>query len=224
MIISGPLSLEDRLNTYVVLLARGNRAAHWAIIDDMDIRGWDERYRSRERSAEDLEAAATPLVIETAKKLRPGKALDLACGSGRNALYLARQGWSVTAVDGSAEAIAILRERARKEALTIDAQVADLAAPLFAIDPNNWELICICYYLQRGLFKTAKQGLVPGGTLLAIAHTVEADEEPNATRLALGEMATYFEGWQIVHAYEGKPADPAHRRAVAEIVVRKPIT
>jgi hypothetical protein len=53
-------------------------------IRNMEIRGWDKRYRSGERAAEDLEAAPTPLLVETAKQLAPGKALDLACGAGRN--------------------------------------------------------------------------------------------------------------------------------------------
>jgi len=188
----------------------------------MNIQGWDERYRSRERRAEDLDAAATPLVIEASNKLRPGGALDLACGAGRNALYLAEEGWHVTAVDGSAEAIAVLRGRADDRALKVDARTADLTRNEFAIEPDSWDLITICYYLQRDLFEPAKRGVVPGGTLQAIAHTIEGNEEPNASRLALGEMATYFQGWEITHQYEGKPADPAHRRSVAEIVARKP--
>ena len=46
----------------------------------MEIQDWDERYRSGERRAEDLDAAPTPLLVETAKKLVSGSALDLACG------------------------------------------------------------------------------------------------------------------------------------------------
>ncbi len=189
----------------------------------MDIQGWDERYRLRERSGEDFDAAATPLLVQTAGSLKPGNALDLACGTGRNALYLARQGWTVTAVDGSAEAIHRLRERASEDALSVDAHAADLQLHQFPIEANSWGLITICYYLQRDLFEVAKRGLAPGGTLLVIAHTVEAGEEPNAVRLGEGELATYFQDWQIEHQYEGKPADPSHRRSVAEIVARKPL-
>jgi 2-polyprenyl-3-methyl-5-hydroxy-6-metoxy-1,4-benzoquinol methylase len=87
----------------------------------MDTRGWDERYRSSQRPAEDLEAAPNPLLIETAQRLTPGKALDLACGTGRNALWLAEHGWSVTAVDGSPAAIEILRQRASEKGIPVDA-------------------------------------------------------------------------------------------------------
>src|SRR6266850_6468370 len=92
----------------------------------MEIRSWDERYSSGERAAEDIDAAPTPLLVEAAKRLTPGKALDLACGAGRNALWLAEQGWSVTAVDGAPAAIEIVRKKASERGLTVDARVADL--------------------------------------------------------------------------------------------------
>src|SRR5579859_1057686 len=131
----------------------------------MDLRGWDERYRS-----EDLEAPPTALLVDTAQRLPAGKALDLACGTGRNALWLAEQGWSVTAVDGARAAIEILRERAARRAVNVDAQVADLEKHEYPIEPSAWNLIAICYYLQRDLFEPAKSGVAPGGVLLAIVH------------------------------------------------------
>lgn len=184
----------------------------------MDIRGWDERYRSDE----DFEAAPTPLLVETAKRLPPGKALDLACGTGRNALWLAQNGWSVAAVDGSRAAIEILRKRASDRGLSLDTQVADLERGQFRIEPATWNLIAMCYYLQRDLFEPAKMGLAPGGVLVAIVHITEPGEEPTFKRLRAGELADYFPGWEILHHYEGKPKDPAHRRSVAEIVARRP--
>src|SRR4051812_17107096 len=71
-------------------------------------------------------AQVTALVAETAGTLRPGKALDLACGAGRNAIWLAQHGWQVTAVDGSAVAIEILRRDAASLEANIDARIADL--------------------------------------------------------------------------------------------------
>jgi len=188
----------------------------------MDIRAWNQRYRSRERPAEDLDAAPTPLLIDTADKLPPGKALDLACGAGRNALWLAGHGWSVTAVDGAASAVQILRDRASERRLKIDAHVADLEKGEYEIATAAWDLIGICYYLQRDLFAPAKQGLVPGGVLLAIVHITEPGEEPTSHRLRSGELKSYFRGWQILHHFEGSPGDAAHKRLVAEVVARKP--
>src|SRR5579859_6861959 len=120
----------------------------------MDLRGWDERYRS-----EDLEAPPTALLVDTAQRLPAGKALDLACGTGRNALWLAEHGWSVTAVDGAPAAIEILRQRAAERALQVDARVADLESGEYRIEPSTWDLIAISYYLQRDLFEPAKRGV-----------------------------------------------------------------
>jgi tellurite methyltransferase len=189
----------------------------------MEIRGWDERYRSGERAGEDLDAAPTPLLMEAAKRLAPGKALDLACGTGRNALWLVEQGWSVTAVDGSSSAIEILRRRASERGIRLEARVADLEKGGYQIEPSSWNLVAICYYLQRSLFESAKLGVVPGGILVSIVHIVEPGEEPTAHRLRPGELETYFQGWEILHRHEGKPNDTAHQHSVAEIVARRPI-
>jgi tellurite methyltransferase len=197
----------------------------------MEIQDWDKRYRSRERATEDLHAAPTPLLMETVERLtrdshlaasadRPRRALDLACGAGRNALWLAEQGWSVTAVDGSAAAIAILRERAAARGLNVDARVADLEREEFPIEPAAWDLVAILYYLQRNLFEAAKRGVAPGGLLIAIVHITEPGEEPTPHRLRPGELETYFAGWKIVQYYEGTSRDAAHQRPVAEIVAR----
>jgi len=188
----------------------------------MEIRSWDERYRSGERAAEDIEAAPTPLLVEMAKRLAPGRALDLACGSGRNALWLAEQGWSVTAVDGSPTAIEILRSRASSRGVTVSMKVADLEKFEYQIEPASWNLIAICYYLQRDLFGPAKQGVVPGGIVISIVHITEPGEEPTAHRLRPGELERYFLGWEILHRHEGRPNDTAHQRSVAEIVARRP--
>jgi tellurite methyltransferase len=187
----------------------------------MDIRGWDERYRSGERPTEDLETTPSGLLVDTAKRLQTGKALDLACGTGRNALWLAEHGWKVTAVDGARAAVEILRQRASERGIHVDARVADLERGEYRIEPSTWDLIAICYYLQRDLFEPAKQGVAPGGVLLVIVHITEPGEEPTYKRLKSGELESYFQDWEILHSYEGRPNDVAHRRSVAELVARR---
>lgn len=188
----------------------------------MDASEWNERYRTGKRAAEDLDAPPTPLLVETARGLKPGRALDLACGAGRNALWMAEHGWNVTAVDASEAAIEILRSRAEARGVIVDARVADLEKHEFQIENLKWDFIAICYYLQRDLIEPAKQGLVPGGILLVIVHITDPGEEPTAHRLRPGELKNYFGGWEILHYYEGQPNDVAHRRGVAEIVTRRP--
>ncbi len=198
----------------------------------MEIQDWEKRYRSRERATEDLQEAPTPLLVEAVECLtrdsnlpasakKPRRALDLACGAGRNALWLAEQGWSVTAVDGSAAAIAILRERMAERGLNVEVRVADLERGEFPIERGAWDLVAILYYLQRNLFEAAKRGVAPGGVLIAIVHITEPGEESTPHRLQPGELDAYFSGWDILHRYEGKPRDTAHQRSVAEIVARR---
>lgn len=189
----------------------------------MDLRGWNDRYRGKAHRFEDLEAPPTPLLVETAGKLRPGKALDLAAGTGRNALWLARRGWVVQAVDGASAAIEILNERAAVEELAIETAIADLTSSGWRGVADEFDLVAICYYLQRSLFATAGACVKPGGLLLTIVHITQCDEEPTESRLRRGELAGYFEGWEILHHREGKSADPAHKRDVAEMVARRPI-
>jgi tellurite methyltransferase len=187
----------------------------------MDIRGWDERYRQKGHACEHFEAAPTELVRNVARQLRPGSALDLACGTGRNALWLRREGWRVTAVDGSSIAIEALRTEAQRQHLVLQADVADLQAG-YRIEEASWDLIVIAYYLQRDLFEPAKRGIVPGGVLVAIVHTAEPGEEPTESRLRAGELKRYFAGWDIMREYEGQPNDSTHKRRVAEIVAQRP--
>jgi SAM-dependent methyltransferase len=190
----------------------------------MEIHKWEKRYRSRERLAEDFATEPVPLLADAAGKLPPGRALDLACGTGRNALWLAERGWKVTAVDGSAAAIEILLKVARERGLAIDARVADLEQWEYVIEAEAWDLICISYYLQRDLFESAKRGLAPGGVIVALVHIAGPGEQPTLHRLVPGELPGYFRDLEILHSREGQPRDPVHKRAVAEIVARRRAT
>jgi SAM-dependent methyltransferase len=192
----------------------------------MEIAQWDERYRSGDRAKEDQESAPNPLLAATAAKFRPGKVLDLACGAGRNTVWLAEHGWQVTAVDGAPSAIEMLRERTAARGVKVDAQVSSKIANLqnggYRIEPDSWDLIAICFYLQKSLFEPAKRGLRPGGVLLIIVHISAPGEEPTEHQLRPGELETYFRDLPILHYREGVPDDPAHKRLVAEIVVQRP--
>jgi SAM-dependent methyltransferase len=179
---------------------------------------WNERYRSGQQ----LFDTPSPLVARFVEGRPPGIALDLACGPGRNALYLAALGWKVTAVDGSPIAIETLQARARDQQRTIDAHVADLEADAFAIQPNSYDLICDCYYLQRSLIPHMQAGLRPGGLLIAIVHLADPGQpEGTPTRAVPGELRSYFPGWKILHYYEGKSNESCHQRPVAELVAQR---
>jgi tellurite methyltransferase len=153
------------------------------------------------------------LVIRVAGEMRPGRALDLACGSGRHAIWLAKRGWSVTAVDRSASAIATLKERAP----LVDARVADLEKGEYAIQPSEWDLVLIIRYLQRDLFASTKLGVKPGGVLIASVLLENPAEPRGRFRAKPGELRGYFEDWEILHYREGESS----HHPVAEIAARR---
>jgi SAM-dependent methyltransferase len=152
----------------------------------------------------------SPLLVETARKFKAGRALDLACGTGRNAVWLAEHGWQVTAVDRSPVTIP-----------GVDTHVADLEKHEFPIAEASWDLIVVSLYLQRDLFEPIKRGLKPGGVAVVIVLLMEPGHEQSFFRAQPGELAKHFEGWKILHSYEGKSSDSEHHRSVAEIVATK---
>ena len=174
----------------------------------MNLDEWDQRHRQAR-----LEPPL-PLLVRTASRLAPGRALDLACGTGRHALWLAGQGWSVTAVDGSRAAIEILRERAGR--LPVEAMVADLEKHEYRIEPSQWDLIVVSHYFQRDLIETVKQGVVPGGVVVMIALM--------SGRYAArpGELAECFDDWEVQHYREAATAELAARRVGAATGQRNP--
>lgn len=185
----------------------------------MDLAGWDEQYRKESDSATEREPIPNPLLVAAARDLNPGRALDLACGTGRNALWLAQQHWTVAAVDGSATAVEILRDRAARRGVTINAQIADLEDAGFTIEPAHYDLIAMCYYFQRNLVEPCKRGLAPGGVIVATALLMEPGKEHSTFRLQAGELRGCFADWEILHDREGTDE---WQHKVAELVARRP--
>ena len=182
---------------------------------------WDQRYQQGQH----INDSPHPLITSFASRLAPGRALDVASGTGRHAIWLAEHGWQVTAVDYSRIAIEILRQRCRDKGLAVESVTADLERHEFGIKPESYDLIIVCNYLQRDLFATLKSGTRIGGTVIAVIALV--DNDPNirpmnpAYLLNPGELQAEFQGWEIVHSFEGKSAADPHRRRTAEIVARR---
>ena len=130
---------------------------------------WDERYRGAE-----LVWGAKPnrWVEQEVTGLVAGRALDLACGEGRNSVWLAQRGWQVTGVDFSAEAISKARALAAEVAEPIEWLCAD--ATQFQ-RPAAFDLALIVYLQlaadqRRAAVAAAWAALAPGGTLIVVAH------------------------------------------------------
>ncbi len=136
----------------------------------MDREDWNRRYAGSE-----LLWTAEPnrfLVAETVG-LPPGRALDLACGEGRNAVWLAERGWRATGVDFSGVALAKARRLADARGVDVEWVEADLLA--YRPEPAAFELVLV-FYLQvpaaerRQALRGAAGAVAPGGTFLLVAH------------------------------------------------------
>lgn len=135
-----------------------------------DAAGWNERYAATEMV---WSSEPNQFVVEICGQLRPGRALDLGAGEGRNAAWLAGQGWTVTAVDFAENAVSKITARAAMERLKVTALVAD--ATSYRPEASSLELGLLCY-LQLPLAQLRKAianvaaGLIDGGRLVVIAH------------------------------------------------------
>jgi SAM-dependent methyltransferase len=169
----------------------------------MSLEEWNERYRQRE---EILDTPA-PLLQDYLAKTPPGRALDLACGAGRNAIWLARNEWDVVAVDGASEAIQILRDHEPR----VETHVLDLerGAPLPFPDAS-FDLVVILYYLHRPLFAEAQRVLKPRGLFVTAVRTRNLNPR---YCVRPRELPTFFQGWELLHSHEDD---------IAEVVARKP--
>jgi len=176
-------------------------------------RDWEQHYAE----AGGLDLEPSPLLVEVAEMCPPGRALDLACGAGRHALYLAGLGWEIVAVDSSPAAVRMVRERAAEAGLRVDARIGDLEAGAFVIEPAGYDLICDFFYLQRDLFPKIREGVRPGGVVAAEIHL--RDEQPHRFVLDPGELRREFEGWKIL--YYSEAVRPGLTRPSAAILARR---
>lgn len=174
------------------------------------------------------------VAAETAA-LPPGRALDLACGEGRNAVWLAARGWTVTAIDFSDVAIGRGRRHAARRGVHVDFLVEDvLTAPLAAA---AYDLVLISYlqlpaHERRAVLERAAESAAAGGTVLLVAHDLRNLDEGHggpsraevlwtaAEARALLERA----GLEIEHAGEVlRDVEGAERPAVDTLVrARRP--
>lgn len=135
----------------------------------MDNEIWNERYGAADRL---WSGNPHPQIPELVAELPPGAALDLACGEGADAIWLAEQGWQVTAVDFSDVAIDRARQAARERDLDINFVVADLDT---WVPDGTFDLI-VEFYLhfeperRRGLHQRLEQTLKVSGKYLCVGH------------------------------------------------------
>ncbi|WP_018760806.1 class I SAM-dependent methyltransferase [Arthrobacter sp. 135MFCol5.1] len=207
---------------------------------------WDERYRSKARL---WSGKPNPQLVHEAGGLRPGKALELGCGEGADAIWLARQGWSVTAVDVSAVALERahsheLAELARESVNTssgdirsrITWQQADLTTWL---PEGSYDLVTSQFLHSRELdwrvpLRAAAAAVKPGGTLLVVGHHPDRlppwgnDHHQHLDMFYTGdqlvrELALGGPGWQLeVLTSRARPVTgpDGQEATIADVVLR----
>ena len=138
----------------------------------MDSNVWDERY-----AGDDLVWSAEPnrFLVAEVEALPPGRALDVACGEGRNAVWLAEAGWDVTGVDFSKVGLDKARRLADARGVSVQWELADVTE--YTPSPESFDLVIVMYLhlpeAARGVaFRHAAAAVAAGGSLLVVGHDI----------------------------------------------------
>ena len=160
-------------------------------------------------------------LIDNVGLLPRGRVLDIAMGSGRNAIYLAGMGFDVEGVDISPEAVANALTAARQAGATIRAEVVDLEGG-YRIEKGAYDVILCFNYLQRSLIPQMRDGLRPGGMIVYETFIVDQAQfgRPRDPEHLLqhNELLEMFRGFRCLRYREGIVEGP---RAVAGIVAER---
>lgn len=160
-------------------------------------------------------------LVDNVDLLPRGRVLDLAMGSGRNAVYLAGKGFDVEGVDRSPDAVEEAMSSARSAGVSLDARVMDLEKAS-SIKTGYYDVIICFNYLQRSLIPSIIEGLKPGG--MVVYETFIIDQRrfgrPNSPEFLLehNELLEVFRSLRCLRYREGIIDN---NRAVAGIVAQK---
>lgn len=179
-----------------------------------DRRHWDRMFK---RQAYVFGKEPSALLRSHVEKLPLGRALDIAMGEGRNAVFLAKKGFDVEGVDLSEVALKKARRLAKENRVRITAINADLNH--YAIAPDAYQVILNIDYLQRSLLPQIKRGLKRGGVVVFEVGVVlagQTDAGSEHFHLQPGELRKAFEDFEVLHYSEGAstPGEPPKARLV----------
>jgi len=168
---------------------------------------------------------ANAFLVEVTRGLTPGKALDVGMGQGRNALYLAQQGWAVTGFDPADQAVAAAEAEAKRIGVTLKALVR--RDDQFDFGVAQWDLIVLSYVGARGFEQRAYDALKPGGSVVVEAFHRDATK---TTRIGgsvvfdTNELVKLFERFRILRYedVEGVGDFGLERTRVVRLHAQKP--
>ena len=187
-------------------------------MSEVDREKWDARYL-----AESHAMGEPSTFLAKIESLLPGRGrvLDIAGGTGRHAVWLARRGYDVTVVDVSPVGLELASRRAARSKVAISTAVVDLEREPLPEGP--WDVVLLFHYLHRPLFAGIAAVLQPGGLLIFAHSTMRSLERnprpPAAYLIEVGEAATLVTDFELRSYSEGWFADGRHE---ARVVARRP--
>ena len=154
-----------------------------------------------------LNSAPNGFLVEMVKGRKPGKALDVAMGEGRNTIWLAQQGWEVTGFDPADQAVAVAQERAHHFGLAIHTEITTMER--FDFGENRWDLIVLSYAGCSQIARQVEKALKPGGILVEEAFHTDALQtmKIGGSLCKPGELPSAFQGLRVLR-YEEPVAKP----------------
>jgi tellurite methyltransferase len=183
---------------------------------------WDKKHSERSHSSLEPDPLLVSAYDEFLSGASPGKALDVAGGVGRHAIWLAQRGWQVGLVDISEVGIQQATENIKQSALTgaVVTEVCDLNGTQ-DLGKEQYDLILVFFFLQRELFPALISALKPGGHLIYKTYTTEQKRfsgGPSHPMFLLqpNELLHAFQSMQVLHYHE-----TVQGKGVAELVARK---
>jgi len=164
-----------------------------------------------------LNSAPNGFLVEIAKGRKPGKALDVAMGEGRNAIWLAQQGWAVTGFDPADQAVAAARSKAQRLGLNIHTEITTMEQ--FDFGENQWDLIVLSYAGCSQIARQVEKALRPGGILVEEAFHTDALKtmKIGGSLCKPGELPNAFQGLRVLR-YEEPVAKPDFAPRPARVV------
>ncbi|HUF43130.1 MAG TPA: class I SAM-dependent methyltransferase [Verrucomicrobiae bacterium] len=187
-----------------------------------DQRRWDKQHADF-RSDTEPSGFLRQIIESECWEIPRGRALDIACGQGRHALYLAAKGFDVVAVDISQIALAEGQKRAAERSLTISWKQADLLQ--VRLERDSFDLIVDFNYLQRSLIPQMKTALKNGGhvifeTYLIDQRAIGHPKNPDYL-LAHNELLDRFRDFRALCYREGRFSDGGEPAFRAGLLARK---
>jgi SAM-dependent methyltransferase len=160
---------------------------------DAEREDWNDTYRV----GVNFNPKPNQFLVDITRGRRPGAALDIAMGQGRNAIYLAQQRWRVTGVDISDEGLKIARETAAAQKLKLDAVQQDMDT--YELGTGRWDLVTLVYAgSDAKLIERIKLSIRKGGLFVVEFFHREAVQGSNISSFETGELAKQFAGWKIL--------------------------